>query len=171
MPPRSRTGRSPTPGTSSPNDESTASNGWALVKRSTAFRIWDGLLLAIVLLPLAIFWSGRNGVFRPDDGTPDDSLAGHAWASALYLAAVALVVAWLRVRGTRALVLGSLALTALVGTAVVFQKIGKKAIHEAGISGLGFDISIVIIVYLSASMATWLLLWSIATAVRRGRTR
>ncbi|MCJ7827269.1 MAG: hypothetical protein MUP36_03405 [Demequinaceae bacterium] len=141
------------------------------MRRSAAFRIWDGLLLAFALLPLAIFWSGRNGVFHHNGDVPDDFLAGHAWASALYLAAVALVIAWLRSRRARAVVLGFLAFAALVGTAVVFLGIGEDARREAGISGLGFDIAIIIIVYLSASLAAWLLLWSVVTAVRGSRVR
>ncbi|MBN2177549.1 MAG: hypothetical protein JW722_07825 [Demequinaceae bacterium] len=135
--------------------------------RRTAARVWNGLLLAFAILPLAIFWSGRNGVFQPDDGAADGTLSGHVWASALYLTALGLIVAWLRARGQRVLVLGLLALASLAGTAVVFWEIGEDAVQEAGVSGLGFDVSIVIIVYLAAGMAAWLLLWSVVTAVRK----
>lgn len=141
------------------------------MKRSTAFRIWNGLWLALALIPLAIFWSGRNGVFRPNGGIPDDTLAGHVWASALYLVAVWLIIAWMRGRGAQGFILGALAFAALVGTAVVFQGIGAAALRAAGLAGLGFEVSIAIIVYLSASMAGWILLWSIAAAVRRRRNR
>jgi hypothetical protein len=141
------------------------------VKRSVAIRIWDGLWLALALLPLAIFWSGRNDAFLPEEGSPDDSLAGHVWASALYLVTVWLIIAWMRGRGTRGRVLGRLTFIALIGVSFVFQQIGEATLREAGIAGLGFDVAIAIIVYLAASMAAWVLLWLIADAVRRRRNR
>lgn len=137
------------------------------MKRSAAIRIWDGLWLAFALLPLAIFWAGRGRVFHPDAGIADDSLTRHIGASAVYLVAVWLVVAWMRGHGTRGLVLGALAFVALVGVAIVFQRIGEAALHAAGIAGLGLDVAVAIIVYLAASFAAWILLWSIAVAVRR----
>ena len=141
------------------------------MRRSAAIRIWDGLWLAFALLPLAIFWAGRGRVFHSDAGIPDDSLPWHVGASAVYLVAVWLVVAWMRGRGRRGLLIGALAFAALAGTAVSFEEIGAEALRIDLATGLAFDVSIAIIVYLAASWAAWILLWSVAAAVRRRRDR
>ena len=141
------------------------------MRTSIAVRIWNGLFLAMVLIPLAIFWSGRGDAFPHATNSPDEPLLRHVLASALYVAMVVLAAAWLRADGKRALLLGALTFSAALGAVVGFEEIGSAAVRGAGISGAGVDVAVAILIYFSAGVAAWAVLSGVVVAVRRIRAR
>ncbi len=141
------------------------------MSRAIAFRIWNLLFLALVLIPLAIFWEGRGDVFPHASGSPDVSLLAHIFASAMYVSMVVLAAAWLRAGGKQAVLVGALTLSAAVGAVVAFERVGAAAVKAAGVSGLGFDIAVAILIYFSAGVAASSVLVGIVVAVRRLRAR
>ena len=141
------------------------------MRRSVGLWIWNGLFLAMVVIPLAIFWAGRGDVFPHAAGAPDQPLLRHVLTSAMYLSMVVLAAAWLRADGRRALLLGALTFSAALGAVVGFEQIGSAAVRGAGISGAGFDVAVAILIYFSAGVAAWAVLSGVVVAVRRTRAR
>lgn len=140
------------------------------VRESIASRIWDGLWLTLALIPLAIFWSGRNEIFRPDDETPDGALTAYVGASAIYIAAVAFTTMWLRGPWRHQLPVRGLAFVASIGAAMAFSSIGGVALQSTTLTGLGLELAIVLLVWGSACNAAWIIMWWIAAGIRRWRT-
>lgn len=132
------------------------------MKRSATTRIWDGLWLAVVLIPLAIVWVGR---------TPMIGMPALVMGSAAYVAAVILTVGWMRSRWGRGLTIGLLACAASVGAAMAFEGIGRTALEGFGPQTIGLEVAVALILYLSASNAAWLLVWTVARAISGARKR
>lgn len=139
------------------------------MRQSAAIRVWDGLWLALALIPLAIFWSGRDDVFRPAAGADDETLAAHLGASAVYIVAVACAQLWFRGPWRRRLPVRALGFAASVASAVWFTNIGGDVVGEAPLAGLGIEVAIILIVWGAACNAAWIVLWWIAAAIRRWR--
>ncbi len=141
------------------------------MRRASVFQVWNSMILAIALIPLAIFWAGRGEAFRPRVGEVDDTWRWHLLASGIYLLAVASTVAWVKWGGSKAAIAAIVAVAASVGAAMSFAEIGTAHAFEAGIAGLPVTVAVWILVYLAAANVAWILVWSALLIVRRGGLR
>jgi len=141
------------------------------MRRASVFQVWNSMILAIALIPLAIFWAGRGEAFRPRVGEVDDTWPWHLLASGIYLLAVAATVAWVKWGGSKAAIAAIVAIAASAGAAMSFAEIGTAHAFEAGIAGLPVTVAVWILVYLAAANAAWVGLFSLVLAVRTRHRR
>jgi hypothetical protein len=141
------------------------------MRQTSVIRAWNSVILAVALIPLAIFWSERGTAFRTGDGETDGTWPWHVLTSLIYLLAVVATIAWIRARGWKALVAAAAAVAASVAAAMGFAEIGTAYAFEEGIAGLPLTLAVAILTYLAAANAAWVGLFSIALAVRDRRSR
>jgi len=141
------------------------------MRRASVFQVWNSMILAVALIPLAIFWVGRADAFRPGVGETDDTWRWHLVISGVYLLAVLATVAWVRWSGRKGIVAAVVAVAASVWAAMGFAEIATAYAFEAGIAGLPVTVAVWMLMYLAAGNAAWVALFTVVLAIRTRRLR